>query len=88
MPTQCLPLASVKNRPVMKIPTVTSPVSGMEPCPDCDQSGFSDKVHREFFAMEPADKLCGFCNGRGWRLPNPPTPEAGAAGGGYDPFNP
>ena len=37
-----------------------------EPCVDCRQTGFADKVFRGAWAMEPREKICPICAGRGW----------------------
>jgi DnaJ-class molecular chaperone len=38
----------------------------MKPCADCDGTGFSDKVKRGIWTMEPREKICPSCGGRGW----------------------
>lgn len=35
-------------------------------CDDCANTGFIDKVRRDFWTMEPKEKICSICNGRGW----------------------
>lgn len=49
--------------------TQSAPIANLVPCESCDQSGFSDKVYRGIFIIEPLEKLCRVCGGRGWRLP-------------------
>lgn len=44
----------------------------MKPCTDCDSSGFADKVHRGVWVVEPREKLCKACGGRGWVGVAPP----------------
>lgn len=44
--------------------------SALVPCESCAGSGFSDKVNRHIWSMEPREKLCPVCNGRGWRVPD------------------
>lgn len=39
------------------------------PCKACDLTGFSDKVRRGMFVMEPYEKICKPCQGRGWVQP-------------------
>jgi hypothetical protein len=52
----------------------------LEPCRDCGLTGFSDKVKRGVWAMEPREKLCPSCGGRGWvkMKPEPGTEVANA----------
>lgn len=39
----------------------------LEPCPDCAMTGFSYKVGRGVWTMQPEEKICPACDGRGWR---------------------
>jgi hypothetical protein len=36
-------------------------------CQSCAGTGFSDRVMRGTWVMQPTDKLCKECHGRGWR---------------------
>ena len=36
------------------------------PCPQCRMTGFADKVYRGAFTMNPSEKICPDCHGRGW----------------------
>lgn len=37
-------------------------------CDACAGTGFTDKINRQPFAMEPRDKLCPACGASDWRL--------------------
>ncbi len=45
----------------------------MKACDDCASTGFADMVWRHPWAMEPRDKICPTCGGRGWVEDLPPT---------------
>jgi general stress protein YciG len=47
----------------------------LKPCEHCDLTGFTDKVRRGMWTMQPREKLCQTCGGRGWVAP-PPRPKA------------
>lgn len=38
----------------------------LAPCRACDLTGFTDKVRRHIWSMEPKEKICPTCKGRGW----------------------
>lgn len=38
-------------------------------CKPCSGTGFSDKLRRGMWTMEPKDKICPPCGGRGWVKP-------------------
>lgn len=41
-------------------------MTDLTPCIPCANTGFSDKVKRGMWTMEPRDKICPLCAGRGW----------------------
>lgn len=41
-------------------------MNGMDVCRPCGGTGFIDKVWRYIWSMEPREKLCPTCGGRGW----------------------
>lgn len=40
------------------------------PCAVCAQTGFADRVWRDAWTMEPREKICPECHGRGWVTPD------------------
>ena len=57
-------------------PSSVATTHNMKPCEACNMTGFSDKVHRGVWTMEPKEKICPCCGGRGWveRHPEPVEP--------------
>lgn len=40
--------------------------SKTKPCRACKSTGFSDKINRGIWAMQPIGLICKICSGRGW----------------------